>query len=752
LLAAIPAIVVVVGAIVGGIYFFSRPEEKPVDKGIRVENAKDSIPPTEARSDPKDAGQPTKVELLRPVNDNPPELVDARTEEMLLGKWRCVELGGAIFDFQKDGMVTLSPGAGRGPVQNGNYRIIDEQAIEMSGLTNQTGRMEMLLTEEELELIFTPSKDQVQVSGSGKDQIDLNQPITVTLHFKRADKETVVPEKPDKSGVVPPPARVIGTDPAPRPNPVRPVTGIRPRDRIVGKWYQGTVSYEFTSDGRFIAEGLGAFRGTYEFQDDRTLTIRATPPDTVGSMTGLWNVFVTSTSLRLSRPGESPTRAPLFRRVRPATNPVVIVNPRPAPVSPAKPETPGEPWPRVKSARSSKKLVVLEELQIDNGEPVNCVALSPDAKLLAACWDKVHLWDVTMDPPRERASFHAHSFLTRSVAFSPDGKLLATGGSNRVVRLWDVSGVQPLDLGELKGHLGTVNAVAFSPDGKYLSSGSDDKTVILWDLGTKPPREAGVLRMADKLARAVYALAWSANSKQLASAGYGHWQTWDVARKQVTLRDALNVKAHEMPLAFSPDGRLLAIGGDNLLKVCTGRTGPILSGHVGKVRSVAFTPDGRYLASAGEDGRVILWDVATNKRALVKEVPGKLNGAALPQVQADFKTSPDPILVCANQNSTVHVLHLGYGTDDVAAAPKTPANNDAKPAADDPAKAEAEATRKLKLVKQIIEDSKEERRKQNTAAANELTKKAKEGFEKLIKDFPGTKAAAEAEQLLEKLN
>jgi WD40 repeat protein len=257
--------------------------------------------------------------------------------------------------------------------------------------------------------------------------------------------------------------------------------------------------------------------------------------------------------------------------------------------------------------------------------------------------------------------------------------------------------------------------------------------------------------MADKLASAVYALAWSPNSKLLASAGHAHWQIWEVARKQVTTRDILNVKAHEMPVAFSPDGKLLAMAGDNLIKVCTGRTGPILAGHVGKVRSVAFTPDGRYLASAGEDGRIILWDVATNKRALVKEVPGKLNSAAFPQSQANFKTGPDPILACANQNSAVHVLHLGYPTEDVAAKPKAPSGNDSKPA-EDPAKMETEAARKLKLVKQIIEDSKEERRKQNFTAANELTKKAKEGFEKLIKDFPGTKAAAEAEKQLDAFN
>jgi WD40 repeat protein len=278
--------------------------------------------------------------------------------------------------------------------------------------------------------------------------------------------------------------------------------------------------------------------------------------------------------------------------------------------------------------------------------------------------------------------------------------------------------------------------------------------VILWDLAAKPPREAGVLRMADKLARAVHALAWSPNSKLLATGGYGHWQIWDVARKKVTLWDELrSVKGHELPLAFSPDGKLMALAADLLIKVCTGRTGPVLAGHLGKVRSLAFTPDGRYLASAGEDGRLILWDVATNKRALLKEVPGKLNGAALPQQQADGKSGPDLILACGNQNATVHVLHLGYSKEDApATSPKTPSTADSKSGKEDPAQVEVEAGRKLKLVKQLVDDSKEERRKQNITAANTLTKKAREGFEKLIKDYPGTKAAAEAEELLDKLN
>jgi WD40 repeat protein len=741
LVAGLSTVLLFAGGLGGGLYFFSQADEKPADNEPRAENATNSSVSPGPKADKDETAQPgkeVKVEAQLPGNDNDPGVVDARTEEQLLGKWRCQEIGGGtIYEFQKGGTVSVYAASGQGPTQKGTYRIIDEQTIDLAGLTGQNGRLEMLLTDDELELIVPAAKDQ---------------PGTTTLHFKRGDKETVVQGKPDNGGVAPPLPPVIGTDPKPPlKNPVPPMGGGRARDLIVGKWNRGNVTYEFTLDGQFLAEGLVAFKGTYQFQDDKTLTISGTPPESVGSMTGLWKVSVTSLSLRLYRPEQQPTRVPLLRRVRTPAKPVVVKVPRPAPGDPLQPVAAREPWPRLKSAPYSKKLQILEELQIDNREPVHCVALSPDGKLLAACWDKVHLWDLTVDPPRERTSFHAHSFLTRSAAFSPDGKLLATGGGNHTVHLWDVSGPLFVDLGELKGHLGRVNAVAFSPDGKLLASGSDDKTVVLWDVTTRPAREAGVLRMIDSLARGVSSLAWASNSK-LATAGHGHWQVWDVFRKKVNQSGTLNVSASEMPVAYSPDGKILALGGDNAIKLGTTRAAPVLLGHTAKVRSMAFSLDGKYLASVGEDGLLILWDAATGKRRLVKDAPGRLTGLAFPQVRTDLKTGPDQFVVCGNQNGSVLVLHLGYGLEEVAGTePKTPPAAEAKSAKEDPAKAETEAARKLKLVKQIVEDSKEERRKQNLTTANDLTKKAKEGFEKLIKDYPGTKAAAAAQEILDKL-
>ncbi len=202
----------------------------------------------------------------------------------------------------------------------------------------------------------------------------------------------------------------------------------------------------------------------------------------------------------------------------------------------------------------------------------------------------------------------------RALAFSPDGKTLASGGAGTTVRLWDAATGK--STGNLEGHTDKICAVAFSPDGKTLASGSDDKTVRLWDLGTG--KMTAVLQ--GHTAR-IWALAFSPDGKTVASGGSdGTVRVWDVA----TRKNTATFPGHPYfvsSVAFSPDGKTLACGAGGgaiqLWDLKTGKGRTICKDDDEYVAPiVVFSPDGKMLATGAHCNAreaVLLWDVATGK-------------------------------------------------------------------------------------------------------------------------------------------
>ncbi len=317
--------------------------------------------------------------------------------------------------------------------------------------------------------------------------------------------------------------------------------------------------------------------------------------------------------------------------------------------------------------------------------PVYSVAYSPDGKWLASGGgdSKTFIWNTQTWQP---ITLTNHTRTVRSVAFSPDGKTLGIGSWDKTITLHPItltaSGALSIGLPlTLTGHTANINAIAFSPDSKSLASASDDRTARVWDV--KTGLEKLTLTGHTDTVRTV---AYSADGQWLLSAGSDALTLiWAVGRGDNQYTDYLTGPTSVINgAAFSPDNHWVVGGsGDGTIwmwdrEPAANEAYTALNGHTGGVRRLVYRPDGTELASASADGTVQVWSTESGDNLMtLPKVGGALWSAAYsPDGKLIATVSVDSFTriwdVSNGQPVTPTVTLQGHGKDQVDAVAFSP--------------------------------------------------------------------------------
>jgi WD40 repeat protein len=294
---------------------------------------------------------------------------------------------------------------------------------------------------------------------------------------------------------------------------------------------------------------------------------------------------------------------------------------------------------------------------------VNAVAFSPDGKTIASGSEDgiITIWGAANG--EKIRTLVGHSSEIRTVSISSDGKLLAAGSDNAAIAVWDMASGHAQQA--LSGHTAGVSSLAYAPGGDLLASGSADRSIKIWDTHT------GRLVHSLQDPGWIFSVAISSDGKTLVSGGGDKTvKLWDMAdgHQLRIFRDTGLV----LSVAISPDGKTIASGSgeynfDNA-DVTTGNAMPgrlrlwsvasgdqqLLGGHSAWVNAVAFSPNGRVLASGGDDDLVILWDVGS--RNLLHRLLGHTD-----EVQC-LAFSPDgEMLASGSRDGTIRLWDVSTG-------------------------------------------------------------------------------------------